>query len=136
MKALCAAAAAAAAADPLASPPPARLLFQPLFRAPAAPPFDNEAVSFSNSYLDLLLLRFVASQGRVVVELTVIDAKRAHAAPSGGRWQGRGHDGGGWPGPLAAGSAPGVLPRRVALCTSLARAAERPATSRLARWCR
>ncbi|EOD23430.1 hypothetical protein EMIHUDRAFT_458028, partial [Emiliania huxleyi CCMP1516] len=52
------------------------MLFQPLFKAPAGPPFDHCDVSFSNSYVDFLLLRFVSGGGgAVVAELTVIDAK-------------------------------------------------------------
>jgi len=69
-----AAGAAAAAANGTPSPP--WMLFQPLFKAPAGPPFDHCDVSFSNSYVDFLLLRFVSGGGgAVVAELTVIDAK-------------------------------------------------------------
>lgn len=98
MATLRAAAATAAGARPQALPP-AQMLFQPLFHAPPdRSPFDSAAVrvsspspppqpystvalasnqvSFSKSYLDFLLVRFVADvRGAVVAELTVIDAK-------------------------------------------------------------
>ena len=92
------AAAATAAGASLQALPPALMLFQPLFHAPPdRSPFDSAAVSvsspspppqpystvalasnqvsFSKSYLDFLLVRFVADGSAVVAELTVIDAK-------------------------------------------------------------